>query len=166
MSKCETCEGWGPFQCSYCKAYFCNEHLPPHKHYCTSVSKEEIISEIVDRATLQETSIDALAYIARIAVLMTLIAGFVLTIDVFALLLFNWNVDTLIMLLWYEGVAMAFFGGAGWWWGRERPYPLPTPMGTKLYRMKLKVQHPWFWVSLGMAGFILILVGFLIWQFH
>jgi len=133
------------------------------------MSKEKSISEFIDKMTpLESLSIS----VARIIGTMFIVAVIVLAIDFVALWLLNllWNTDLWIMLLWWEGIAMAFLGGAAWQcmhaYGKERPYSLLKPMEPKLYRIKLKVQHHWFWFSLAMAGLMLILGGFLIWQFH
>lgn len=170
MGECQFCGKTvvSPLRCSFCNRYFCNEHLPPHKHYCMHISTEDIISEIADKAGLSETLLDILAYITRMVIFMTLIAVIVLSFDAVVLLSLSlWDVNTWLTLLWWEGVVMMLFGAAGCWLGgRERPYPFSTPMGKKLYRIKLKVQYPWFWVSLGLAGLVLIIVASLIWQLH
>jgi hypothetical protein len=165
MSKCETCEGWGPFQCSYCKGYFCNEHLPPHKHYCTSVSKEDIISKVIDKATLSETLLDSSLFIATMFIYAFIMGVIVLAVDAVVLLLLNlWNAYTWLSLLWVEGFIMAFVGGTAGLYHRKAPVPWATPMGTHLHRIKWAVRYPLFWTSFGIAGLMLILVGFLIWQ--
>jgi hypothetical protein len=123
---------------------------------------------MVDKTTPSES---LLVHVARTIVFTIIIFVAVLAVDAVVLWLLNllWNTDLWIMLLWWEGIAMAFLGGAAWQfmhaYGAERSYFLPKPMRTKLYRIKLKVQHPWFCFSLAMAGLMLILVGFLIWQF-
>jgi len=159
MGNCKFCgeEVVLPFQCSYCKAYFCNEHLPPHKHYCPHISQEDIISEIADKATLSETLLDILAYIARIAIYMSIMVGAVLAVDVVALWMLNLLMDmnAFYTLLFIEGLIMIFFGGVAGMSHHQAPQPWATPMGTRLYWIKRWVRYPWFWVSLGMAGIAL-----------
>ena len=169
MSKCSYCgEKYLSFPCPFCEKYFCNEHLPPHKHYCTHISTEDTISEIADKATPSETLLDTLAYIARIVKYTALIVVIVLSFDAFVLAgLSLMDVNTWLTILWYEGFIMMVIGSACWWWGRERGYPLPVPnLGYAHHRIKLKAKYPWFWVSVGMAGLALIFVGSLIWQLH
>jgi hypothetical protein len=167
MSECKICRGWGPFQCPYCKAYFCNEHLPPHKHYCMHISKEDILSKVIDNATLSETLLDSSLFVARMFIYAFIITVIVLAVNVVALLLLNlWNVHTWLNLLWAEGVIMAFVGGTAGLYHRKAGVPWATPMGTRLYIIKWAVRYPLFWTSFGIAGLMLILVGFLIWQFH
>ncbi len=50
------------FQCSFCHKYFCIEHLPQNTHYCTSISMEDLISDIEGRATLSEILLDAIRF--------------------------------------------------------------------------------------------------------
>jgi len=42
--KCQVCgnEVDLPFQCSYCQAYFCNEHRLPENHQCPDLPKEPL----------------------------------------------------------------------------------------------------------------------------
>jgi hypothetical protein len=120
---------------------------------------------MVDKTTPSES---LLVHVARTIVFTIIIFVAVLAVDAVVLWLLNllWNTDLLTMLLWWEGIAMTFLGGAAWQrihaYGREARISLPKPMETKLYRIKLKVQHPWFCFSLVVAGLMLILVGFLI----
>jgi len=107
-----------------------------------------------------------LVYVARIIIFTTIIFVAVLAVNVVILWLLILDLDTWLMLLWYEGVAMAFFGGAGWWRG-DKPRPIPRLSGKRMYKLKVKFQYPWFWVSLGMAGFMLVILGaYLYLQFY
>jgi len=121
---------------------------------------------MVDKTTPSES---LLVHVARTIVFTIIIFVAVLAVDAVVLWLLNllWNTDLWIMLLWWEGIAMAFIGGAAWQYmhayAAERF--LPKPMRTKLYRIKPKVHHPWFCFCLAVAGLMLILFGFLIWQF-
>jgi hypothetical protein len=121
---------------------------------------------MVDKTTPSES---LLVHVARIIVFAIIIFVAVLAVDAFVLWLLNlvWNTDLWIILMWWEGIAMAFLGSAVWQYVHVYvpPWALPKPISTKLYRIKLKVQHPSFWLSVAMAGLMLILVGFLIWQF-
>jgi len=152
MFECEYCREKLDllFECSFCHKYFCNEHLPAHKHFCTSVSKEDAISTIVDKATLFETLLDSLRLVASIVVYAFIMAVAVLAVDAVALLLLNlWNVDTWLYLLWCEGVVMGWLGGTAGLYHRRAPVPWSTPMGTRLYRIRLAVRKPLFWASVG-----------------
>lgn len=114
---------------------------------------------MVDKASQSK---GPLFWVARMVVFTVIIFVAILTVDVAVLWLLNLDMGTWLTLLWWEGVAMAFFGGgAGWWW-RESPEPVYTPTGKLLTKVKLKYRYPWFWVSLGMAGLMLIvLAGYL-----
>ena len=165
MSKCEYCREKLvlPFQCSFCHKYFCNEHLPVHKHYCTSISREDIISEIADKATLSVTLLDSLLFVATMVAYAFIMAVAVLAVDAVVLSLLNlWNVDTWLTLLWCEGVVMAGLGGVAGLTHRRAPVPWPTPMGTRLYRIKWAVRKPLFWASFGIAGLMLIISACLV----
>jgi hypothetical protein len=98
-----------------------------------------------------------LVFVARIVIFTVIMFASILAIDVFLLWLLNLDVSTWLTLLFWEGIIMAFFGGAAGW--RESPEPVFTPMGKPLTTVKLKYRYPWFWVSLGMAGFLLILLS-------
>jgi len=165
MFECEHCRKLDLlFECSYCHKYFCEEHLPAHKHFCTSISKEDVITTIVDKTTLSETLLDSLRLVASIAVYGFIMAVAVLAVDAVALSLLNlWNVDTWLTLLWGEGVVMAFLGGTAGLYHRRAPVPWPTPMGTRLYRIKWAVRNPLFWASVGIAGLMLIILD--VWFF-
>jgi len=164
MFECEYCRKLDLlFECSFCHKYFCNEHLPAHKHFCTAISREDAISTIVDKATLSETLLDSLRLVASIVVYVFIIAVAVLAVDAVALLLLNlWNVDTWRTLLWWEGVVMAFLGGAAGLYHRRAPVPWPTPMGTRLYRIIWAVRKPVFWASVGIAGLMLSIFACLV----
>jgi len=95
--------------------------------------------------------------VAKIAIFTIIIFLAVLTVDVVALWLLNLDAGTLLTLLWWEGVVMAFFGGVGGW--RESPEPIFTPTGELLTKVKWKYRYPWFWISLGMAGLMLIILA-------
>jgi hypothetical protein len=118
---------------------------------------------MVDKTTQSES---LLVYVARIIVFTIIIFVAVLAVDAVALLLLNlWIVDTWLALLWGEGLVMVFFGAAGNW-GRKKPSPIAPLSGKRIYKLKVKYKYPWFWVSVGMAGLVLWLVSYLIWQFH
>jgi hypothetical protein len=112
-------------------------------------------------------STGSLFLVARIVFSTIIIFVAVLAVDVVELWLHNLDMGTWLTLLWWEGVVMAFLGGgAGWWW-RENPEPVFTPTGKLLTKVKLKFRYPWFWVSLGVAGLMLIvLAGYLGLQYY
>jgi len=111
--------------------------------------------------------LSSLLFVAMMFIYAFIMVVVVLTVNAVVLLLLNlWNVDTWLNFLWVEGVIMAIVGGAAGYYHHGAPIPWATPLGTRLYRIKWAVQQPLFFASFGIAGFILILVGFLIWQFH
>ena len=131
------------------------------------ISKEDIISEVIDKATLSETLLDSFLFVAMMFIYAFIMGVAVIAVDTVVLLLLNlWNVDTWLSFLWVEGVIMGFIGGAAGFYHRKAPVPWATPMSTRLYRIKWAIRKPLFWASFGIAGLMLILVGFLIWQFH
>ncbi|MDH5713846.1 MAG: hypothetical protein OEY83_07930 [Candidatus Bathyarchaeota archaeon] len=58
---------------------------------------------------------------------------------------------------------MGFLGGVAGWTHRRAPVPWPTPMGTRLYRIKWAVRKLLFWASIGIAGLMLIVFAYFIW---
>jgi hypothetical protein len=117
---------------------------------------------MVDKATRSES---LLVYVARIIVFTIIIFVAVLVVDAVVLLLLNlWIVDTWLALLWWEGLAIAFFGAAGYWRG-ENPLRIARLSGKHTYKLKVKYKFPWFWVSVGMAGLVLWIVYYLIGSF-
>lgn len=165
MFECEYCREKPDllFECSFCHKYFCEEHLPAHKHFCTAISREDAISTIVGKTTLSQILLDSLHFVARMVVYVFIIAVAVLAVDAVALSLLNlWNMDTWQTLLWCEGVVMAFLGGTAGLYHSRAPAPWPTPMGTRLYRIMWAVRKPLLWASVGIAGLMLILFACLI----
>jgi hypothetical protein len=98
-----------------------------------------------------------LVFVARIVISTIIIFASVLAIDALLLWLLDLDVNAWLTLLFWEGVIMAIFGGGVGW--REGPKPIFTPLGKPLTTVKLKYRYPWFWVSLGLAGFLLILLS-------
>ena len=163
-SQCEYCKGWGPYRCSYCGAKFCNDHLPPHKHYCMHISKEDVISDVIQKQTLSKTLLSSLLFVAMMFIYAFIMTVAVLAVDAVVLLLLNlWNAATWLNLLGVEGIIMALIGGSAGLYHRKAGVPWPTPLGTRLYIIKWAVQHPLIWASVGIAGLMLMLVGSLIW---
>jgi hypothetical protein len=121
---------------------------------------------VIDKATLSETLLDSSLFVARLFIYAFIMGVIVLAVDVVVLLLLNlWNVHTWLNLLLVEGSIMASVGGTAGLYNRF-PAPIPTVKGpgTHLYKKRRAVKRLWFWVSFGIAGLMLILVGFLIWQ--
>jgi len=117
--------------------------------------------------TLSETLLDSFLFVTRMFIYALIMGVTVLAVDAVVLLLLNlWNVNTWLVFLWAEGVIMMWIGGAAGAYHHDAPFPWTTPMGTRLYRIRFAVQNLQFWISLGIAGFMLIMVGFLIWQFN
>jgi len=165
MVECEYCgEKLGlSLQCSFCHKYFCKKHLPAHKHFCPSISREDAISEIVDKATVSQTLSGSLLLVATMIGYAFILGMTVFTVDAVVLLLLQLNLETLQILLWWEGVVMAFFGGVAGLYHRKTPSLWATPLGRRLYRIDRAVRKPLFWASFGLAGFILIISAYLIW---
>ncbi len=161
MSECKICRGQGSFQCSYCKAYFCNEHLPPHKHYCTHISQEDIISEIVDKATLSDVS----AYIARIAIYTSIMIGAVVAVDVVILLLLTLLTDVDMWLPWLtllfiESFFMMFFGWAEYASGAANVTWDDSSVVIWIPpKYRVRYRYSWLWFSLGLAGLALVVLA-------
>ncbi len=113
------------------------------------------------RMTWRESLYDVVKYVAGIIAATAIAIGVVLAVDAVVLLLINqWKVDKWLLLLSYEGLAMAVVGSAGWWRvGGQRPEFWSIPSGKRLYRIRVSFKQPWFWVSLGMAGFMLFILS-------
>lgn len=99
----------------------------------------------------------ALVFVARIVFFTIVIFAAVLAVDVLLLWLLDLDANTWLTFLFWEGVIMAIFGGGVGW--REAPEPVYTPSGKPLTTVRLKFRYPWFWISLGMAGFILVILS-------
>ena len=167
--KCDTCAKDVDllFKCPFCSGNFCIEHRLPHKHYCPSISRDDLISEVISKAAPSETLLDPFLFAATMVAYAFIVAVVVLAIDAVVLLLLDlWNAHTWLNLLWWEGIALASIGAVAGYYHREAPVPWATPMGTRLYRIKWAVRKPLFWASFGIAGLILLLIAFLVWQFH
>ena len=162
MQKCEYCrkELDSTFQCSFCHKHFCNEHRLAHKHFCIGISKQDLVSKVIKKATLSQTILGSLLFVARMFIFALIMAVTVLAVDAVALLLLNlWNLHTWLNLLWMEGVIMAFLGGTAGLYHQKAPVFWTTPLGTRLYRIKWAVRKPLFWASFGIAGLMLVFSG-------
>ena len=113
-----------------------------------------MLTGIAGKAVLTES---VLAFVARIVVSTIIIFTSFLAIDVSLFWLLDLDGNTWLTLLFWEGVAMAFLGGGVGW--REAPELVFTPTGKPLATIKWKSRYPWFWISFGMAGFLLILLS-------
>jgi hypothetical protein len=165
MVECEYCRDKLDlsFQCAFCHKYFCKEHLPAHKHFCPSISREDAISEIVDKTTVSKTLSGSLLLVTTMIGYAFVLGMTVFAVDAVVLLLLNLSLETLPILLWWEGIVMASFGGVAGLTHRKTPDLWATPLGRRLYRIDRAVRKPLFWASFGMAGFILIISAYLIW---
>ncbi len=162
MGKCEFCgqKVVLPFQCSFCKAYFCYEHLHPKNHMCAYATRNHMVNE----ATFSEILLDSFLFVAMMVAYAFVIALAVLAVDAVVLLLLNlWSVDTWLTLLLLEGVVMGLLGGVAGLLHHGAPVPWATPMGTRLYRIEWAVRKPLFWASVGIAGLMLIVFAYFIW---
>ena len=119
---------------------------------------------MVGKATLLETLLDSLLFVAMMIAYAFIMAVAVLAIDAVVLSLLNlWNVDTWGTLLLLEGGVMAGLGGVAGLTHRKRPGLWTTPLGRRLYRIDWAVRKPLFWASFGIAGFILVISAYFIW---
>lgn len=118
------------------------------------------------KRTILETLLDVLLFVAKMILYALIMAATVLTVDAIVLFVLNQlNVDTWLSLLWLEGLVMAVVGGAAGMTHRGAPYPLSRArIGRKIYWINFVVRKPLFWASFGLAGFVLIICGYLIWM--
>jgi len=119
---------------------------------------------MVGKATLSETLLDSLLFVAMMVAYAFIMAVAVLAVDAFVLLLLNlWNADTWLTLLWLEGVAMGLLGGVAGLGHHGAPFPWTTLTGSHLYRIEWAVRKSLFWASVGVAGLMLIVFAYFIW---
>jgi len=113
---------------------------------------------MVGRTTL----LDLLVYVGKMFLWAAVVFVIVLAIDVVILGVFNLLADlgAWYILLFIEGLVMMALGAGGVW--HEHPAYWTSPLGERLYRVEVKFQWPWFWASVGMAGFALwLLIAYL-----
>ena len=108
------------------------------------------------------TRLDLLVYVGRMFLWAVIIFFAVLAVDGVMLGVFNLLADlgAWYTLLFIEGIVMMALGAGAFWY--EHPVYWTSPLGERLYRTEVKFQWPWFWVSVGTAGFALwLLIAYL-----
>ena len=108
-----------------------------------------------DRPSVPSSLIDVTLLILY-AVIMVIV---VLAVDSFALLLLNLQIDvgTWVTLLISEAFGMLLFGVAGWGFREFEHIPVGWKE-TRIIHLRFTPRYPWFWLSMGIAGVILIII--------
>lgn len=90
-----------------------------------------------------------------------------LVVDLLFLLLFDLfeNVDALISILFYEGFAMMLVGAAGWGFGEHESFVLGWKR-PKTYNVNKSPRYPNFWLSVAVAGLLMILIDLYLFGQH
>jgi len=152
MDKCEFCREYNSlFQCSFCKRFFCNEHLLPENHICTHLTEEELISEIVNRKTAFN-----LFVIARFVSHVIIVLGFVLAVDAMALWLLNllMNKNMWLELFFWEAILLILFGLGDYALGKRFSY------WSSRKRVLILLRPPSeFLLAIAFAGIVLIILS-------
>jgi hypothetical protein len=123
-----------------------------------------MLTEMSDRSSLSDSAVDILWLILYTVTFVVV----VLVVDSLALLLLNLQTDvgTWVPLLMSEAFIMMLFGVAGW--GVKEFQHIPVGWReTHIIHLRLTPRHPWFWLSLGMAGVVLIIIcAYLVARFY
>ena len=108
-----------------------------------------------DKPSVPNPLIDV-ALLILYAVIMVIV---ILAADSFALLLLNLQTDTgtWITLLISEALVMLIFGVAGWGFREFEHIPIGWK-DTRIIHLRFAPRQPWFWLSMGIAGVILIII--------
>ena len=108
-----------------------------------------------DRPSVPNSLVDVVLLILY-AVIMVIV---VLAVDSFALLLLNLQTDagTWVTLLISEALVMMAFGVAGWGFREFEHIPVGWKE-TRIIHLRLTPRQPGFWLSMGIAGVILIII--------
>jgi hypothetical protein len=92
----------------------------------------------------------------------------VLVGDSVALLLLDSQTDAgaWTTLLFSEAIVMMALGAAGW--GVKEFQHIPVGWKeTRIIHLRLTPRHPWFWLSIGMAGVVMIIIcAYLVTRFY
>lgn len=114
-----------------------------------------MLSEMSDTPSVPNSLTDV-ALLILYAVIMVAV---VLAADSFALLLLNLPTDigTWITLLISEAFVMLLFGVAGWGFREFEHIPVGWK-DTRIIHLRLTPRQPGFWLSMGIAGVILIII--------
>ena len=108
-----------------------------------------------DTPSVPNSLIDV-ALLILYAVIMVIV---VLAADWFALLLLNLQTDvgTWVTLLISEAFVMLLFGAAGWGFKEFEHIPVGWKE-TRIIHLRFTPRYPWFWLSVGIAGVVLIII--------
>lgn len=108
-----------------------------------------------DRSSPSNSAVDILWLILYTVIFVVVI----LIVDSVALLLLNLQTDvgTWVTLLMSEAFILMLFGVAGWG-VQEFQYRAIGWEEVRIIHLRLTPRHPWFWLSLGMAGVVLIII--------
>ena len=114
-----------------------------------------MLTEMNDKPSVPNSLIDV-AVLILYAVVMVVV---VLAADSFALLLLNLQTDagTWITLLLSEAVGMLLVSVAGWGIREYEHIPIGWK-DTRIIHLRLTPRYPGFWLSMGIAGAILIII--------
>ena len=114
-----------------------------------------MLTEMSDRPSVPNSLIDV-ALLILYAVIMVIV---VLAADWFALSLLNLQTDigTWVTLLISEAFVMLLFGAAGWGFREFEHIPVGWK-DTRIIHLRFTPRYPWFWLSVGIAGVILIII--------
>ncbi len=108
-----------------------------------------------DTPSVPNSLIDV-ALLILYAVIMVIV---VLAADWFALLLLNIQTDvgTWVTLLISEAFVMMALGAAGWGFKEFEHIPVGWKE-TRIIHLRFTPRYPWFWLSVGIAGVVLIII--------
>ncbi len=114
-----------------------------------------MLTEMSDRPSVPNSLVDV-ALLILYAVIMVVV---VLAADWSALLLLNLQTDvgTWVTLLISEALVMMALGVAGWGFREFEHIPVGWK-DTRMIHLRLTPRHPGFWLSMGMAGVVLIII--------
>jgi len=115
---------------------------------------------MVEKATLWETLLNSLIFGVLLVFHAIIAVVAVLAVDVVALWLFNLltDVNTWLTLLFVEGAIMMALSVASYSTG-SGPAFSPWPNAPLPRRFRVKYRYPRLWVTLGIAGLVLIILS-------
>lgn len=122
---------------------------------------------MIDKATIS----DLLAFVAKeilyILIMALSVAIVVLAADIVALWRLNLLTDIgiWVTLLFFEAFIMLVVSAAGWGLSEHAFYTVGWKR-ARTYHISLRPRHPRFWISVGMAGVLLIFLAYLSLQYY